>query len=81
MSRKKKDSISKSNMRIFYLYRKEDVSGLSGTGIVAQGCEFATGTVALVWLTAYSTITIFPNMKELIALHGHDGKTEVRYYE
>ena len=38
-------------MRIFSLVRHEDVSGVSGTGRVADGVEFNDGTVVLRWLT------------------------------
>jgi hypothetical protein len=34
-------------MRLFLLIRNEDVSGVSGTGIVAEGVEFSDGTVAM----------------------------------
>ena len=38
-------------MRRFYMQRNKDVSGLSGTGIVAEGVVFTNGFVALTWLT------------------------------
>ena len=38
-------------MRHFYLDRHEDATGISGTGVVAQGVEFDNGKVALTWLT------------------------------
>lgn len=36
-------------MRVFELERLEDVSGISGTGIVAQGVEFDNGKVCIAW--------------------------------
>ena len=71
----------KTEMRLFYLCRKEDESGVSGTGIVAEGVEFTNGQCAMHWLTRFSSISIYPTMKELINIHGHDGKTVVKYYE
>lgn len=66
-----------SGMRLFHLLRKEDVHGISGTGIVAEGCEFTNGRVCLVWLTATSSISIFDNIKELEEIHGHEGRTVI----
>lgn len=37
-----------SNIRRFIL-RSEDVSGTSGTGVVAEGVEFSNGQVAIHW--------------------------------
>lgn len=37
-------------MRTFVLRRNEDISGVSGVGIVAEGIEFSDGVVALRWL-------------------------------
>ena len=41
-------------MRLFKLQRKVDCSGVSGTGVVAEGVEFDDGQVALRWLTAHA---------------------------
>src|SRR5256885_979339 len=38
-------------MRTFTLRREEDVSGVSGTGIVLEGTLFSTGVVVVHWLT------------------------------
>lgn len=38
-------------MDCFTIYRTNDQSGISGTGIIAQGVRFATGHVAVQWLT------------------------------
>lgn len=65
-------------MKTFYLLRHEDVHGNSGTGVVAEGIIFdAGGMCAMTWLTGYQTVTVFPNIKTVIHLHGHQGKTEV----
>ena len=37
-------------MRHFTVYRTTDTSGVSGTGIIAQGCLFANGAAAIQWL-------------------------------
>tara|TARA_S200002703_G_C3775790_1_gene238880 strand:- start:1154 stop:1429 length:276 start_codon:yes stop_codon:yes gene_type:complete len=64
-------------MRRFKVKREEDESGVSGTGIVAEGVEFDDGTVAMKWLSHKSTVTFFANIKHLKDLHGHGGKTKV----
>ena len=64
-------------MKIFYLNRLEDESGVSGTGRVAQGFIFDNGKVALTWLSDHPSITIYDNIGEVHAIHSHDGKTEV----
>jgi hypothetical protein len=64
-------------MRRFYLQRETDASGVSGTGRVAEGCQFDTGWCSLVWLTAASSMSYYPNMYAIEAIHGHGGMTKV----
>ena len=64
-------------MKIFYLNRLEDESGISGTGRVAQGFIFDNGKVALTWLSEHPSVTIYDNIGEVRAIHSHDGKTEI----
>lgn len=62
----------------FYLLRKEDVSGVSGTGVVAMGAIYPSGQVYLEWIASnHVSWGIFNNIDELIQLHGHEGKTQV----
>jgi len=68
-------------MRLFNLRRLEDESGVSGTGVIAEGVEFAHGEVALSWLTVHRSMGFYPNIKELINIHGHGGKTVVDWIE
>lgn len=64
-------------MQEFYLYRKEDVNGNSGTGIVAHGVVLKSGKVVLEWKSFIHTITIFDSITAVNDLHSHDGATEV----
>lgn len=66
-------------MRHFILKRLEDVSGVSGTGIVAEGTEFHNGQVALSWLGFHHTIEISPSVKDVVQIHGHGGKTVLEW--
>jgi hypothetical protein len=65
--------------RAFVLNRDEDVTGVSGTGIVAWGVEFPDGVVALRWKSAWPTSVVFHDrgMEGIEAVHGHGGKTQV----
>lgn len=62
-------------MRLFHLRRIEDVSGVSGTGIVAEGVQFSNGRCALSWLTQYTSVAIYEDIATLIKIHEHGGRT------
>lgn len=64
-------------MKIFYLNRTEDESGISGTGRVAQGFIFDNGKVCVTWLSEHPSVTVYDNIGEVRAIHGHAGKTEI----
>ena len=67
----------RERMKIFYLKRTEDESGVSGTGRIAQGFIFDNGKVALTWLSEHPSVTVYDSIGEVHAIHGHGGKTEV----
>lgn len=68
-------------MRTFRLVRNEDVTGVSGTGVVAEGVEFTDGCVVLRWVGKYPTSVVWHDrgVESVEAIHGHDGKTEIRW--
>lgn len=68
-------------MRRFVLNRKEDKTGISGTGIVAEGVAFTRGKVVLSWLTQVSSIVIYDSMEHVEAIHGHGGATVIEYLD
>lgn len=68
-------------LRRFVLDRKEDETGVSGTGIVAEGVQFTSGRCALLWLSIYSSMAFYDCIDDLIAIHGHNGKTVVRWLD
>ena len=49
-------------MKIFYLNRTEDESGISGTGRVAQGFVFDNGKVAVTWLSEHPSVTVYDSI-------------------
>lgn len=65
-------------MKTFVLNRLEDLSGISGTGIVAEGVEFSNGKISIMWNNTASW-GLFDNMQQMLSVHGHNGKTEVVY--
>jgi hypothetical protein len=65
-------------MKVFYVRRHADVSGVSGTGIVAEGVQFARHCV-VVWNSKLDSIEITPDVDTFLKIHGHDGKTVVEW--
>ena len=68
-------------MRRFVLRRLEDVNGVSGTGIVIQGVQFDDGACAIRWCSNYPSTTHHESIENIIAVHGHDGKTVVEWVD
>lgn len=68
-----------NNPRLFTLIRKEDPSGISGTGRVLDGVVFHTGQVVTCWRTdvnlkgkdteGYSTLGIYPSFDAFLHVH------------
>ncbi len=71
------------SMREFYLERLEDESGVSGTGNVARGIQLPSGKIVLEWCThkAPTSIAIYESPEELLTIHGHEGKTLLKWVE
>jgi hypothetical protein len=65
--------------RTFLLIRNIDETGVSGTGIVAHGVILKSGRVVMEWLRPPCSIGMFGSMQEMIQIHGHGGKTKVRF--
>ena len=66
-----------SGIKAFYLDREEDVSGVSGTGRVAEGIEFSNGKVVVHWPSDSPSTNHYENMKQMLKVHGHGGKLKV----
>jgi hypothetical protein len=67
--------------RRFHLLRHADPSGVSGTGVVAEGTQWTSGAVALHWPGYPPSTSIWAGLDELLAAHGHNGLTEVRWID
>lgn len=66
-------------LRTFKTVRTEDISGVSGTGVVAEGVVFTDGTAVLRWLTDKSSTAIYDSIEDLESIHGHGGATRIEY--
>lgn len=72
----------------FLIVRDHDVTGISGTGVVAEGVQFSDGTVAVRWRVISGvhaargvkpTTVIHPDIESVVALHGHNGATRIEW--
>jgi hypothetical protein len=70
-----------TSMKRFVLERSEDVNGNSGTGIVAEGIQFTNGQVVIHWISQWEAINVYANAVVLESLHGHQGRTVVRWID
>lgn len=70
----------------FVLERHRDASGISGTGVVAEGVEFTDGVVALRWIVppeqpghGFPTSVVFHDhgIESVERIHGHNGATVI----
>lgn len=64
-------------MRRFELHRDRDLTGVSGTGVVAEGVEFTDGAVAVHWPGSYVSSVIWASVEDAVAVHGHAGATRL----
>ena len=71
----------KKGIRRFYLVRNQDLSGVSGTGIVAEGVTFSSGLTVLRWLREPQAVGMYPSLSDLMAVHGHAGATQVHFID
>lgn len=67
--------------RRFQLDRDRDTSGMSGTGIVAEGVVFRDGAVAYRWLTNPCTSQTADRIEDVESIHGHNGSTSIRWVD
>lgn len=65
----------------FQFHRDRDESGVSGVGVVAEGCLFSNGFCTLTWLTPFQSVTTYTSMSDMIAVHGHNGATRVVFLD
>ena len=69
----------------FVLYRDEDATGVSGTGVVATGIVWPDGHAALRWKAddreAASSTSVWTSVADLMRVHGHVGLSKLFYLD
>jgi hypothetical protein len=71
--------------RRFWLVRDADVSGVSGTGIVAEGIRFSDDRIVLNWFFSanegmgHAGLAIYDNIADCLKIHGHGGATRIEW--
>jgi hypothetical protein len=63
--------------KLFKLVREQDVSGVSGIGVVAEGVAFEAGQTVICWLRPPYSVAVFDSPEAVLAVHGHDGCTQI----
>jgi hypothetical protein len=75
-----KERRRKMSLRTFELHRVEDVSGMSGTGVIADGVVFPDGRCAYRWrggVAAVATTVTADSIGDVERIHGHEGRTRI----
>lgn len=68
--------------RRFELVRTEDVSGVSGCGVVAEGICFSDNKVTIRWCVGeHPSTVVWDDMESVEHVHGHEGRTTVRWID
>jgi len=69
--------------RRFELHRDVDETGVSGTGVVAEGIEFTDGVVCLHWQSEWpsSVVHYDRGMASVEHVHGHNGSTRIVFLD
>ncbi|MFF2852676.1 hypothetical protein ACFVT5_41245 [Streptomyces sp. NPDC058001] len=63
--------------RRFHLQRDHDVTGVSGTGRVADGICWSDGTVSVRWLGDRPSTVFWDHLADAEHVHGHGGHTRI----
>ncbi len=78
---KSRSSKPTMKMRRFLLVRDRDLTGVSGTGVVAEGTVFTDGLSVLHWLREPFATGVYQSLADVIAVHGHEGATQVEFID
>ena len=81
MARKQNHIPSNSQMRRFVLIRVEDLTGVSGTGEVAEGTVFSSGLAVIHWLREPNAMGVYQSLEDVISVHGHEGRTQLQFID
>lgn len=67
--------------RLFVMLRHTDEHGVSGPGVAMEGAQFPDGRVVLTWLGPYSSLVHWPDISQVVTIHGHGGDTTLRWVD
>lgn len=81
MARKPNQISSNNQMRRFVLIRVEDITGVSGTGEVAEGTVFSSGLAVIHWLREPHAMGVYQTLEDVISVHGHEGRTQLQFID
>lgn len=77
-----KDRINRErSIKRFRLYRNEDKIGISGTGLIADGVQFANGKVCVHWFGETQSIVVWDNIKDMEKVNCHNGSTRIIFLD
>jgi hypothetical protein len=62
-------------VRVFQLVRGRDVTGVSGTGVVADGVLWPDGTMTIRWRGDHPSTVHWACLTDAETVHGHGGAT------
>lgn len=68
-----------ASTRIFELVRHADVTGVSGTGVVADGAVFPDGATVVHWRGDRPSTVVWGSIEDVERVHGHGGATVIRW--
>ncbi|WP_234365398.1 hypothetical protein [Streptomyces sp. RTd22] len=68
---------ARTGVRVFWLQRDHDVTGISGTGIVADGVEWPDRSVTIRWRGPRPSTVNWASLTDAEAIHGHGGATRI----
>ena len=73
--------VTKNKLLRFVLIRDEDLTGVSGTGVVAEGIIFTSGEVVIHWLREPFSMGLYQSLEDVIFIHGHGGRTKMQFID
>lgn len=68
-------------MQRFNVNRKKDISGVSGTGLIAEGVRFHDNQVCVSWFGKHQIVEVCKDIETWLAVHGHNGATSIEWLD
>ncbi|WP_185446901.1 hypothetical protein [Kribbella qitaiheensis] len=76
----KRQNTMQQKPRLFQLVRHTDVTGVRGTGTLAEGVEWSDGAVTVRWRGRWPATSAWDGgVDALLAVHGHNGRTQIHW--